>query len=88
MKKLIKLFIIITLSLTILNCKNSPKCFDYKKVLDIEPYHTTRVFVTYISKCNDTIRTSEHWSRVVVCENGTFDFGDYINGRKPYGVIK
>ena len=83
MKNLILLIVIL-----ILGSCNEPKCYDVKRILDISPYHMTRVSVTYISKCGDTICSSEHWSRTIRCENGTFYMNDYLTGKKKYGKIK
>jgi hypothetical protein len=65
-----------------------PKCRAYKKVLSVKPYHSTRVFVTYISQCGDTIITSEHCSGTIKADNITFHVRDYLDGKLKYGVVK
>lgn len=69
------------------SCINEPKCYDYKKVLEVQPHHATRIFVTYISKCNDTIISTEHCSGRIVADNITFNVSDYLNGKLKYGKI-
>lgn len=87
--RILSLPILVLLMLICLySCGNEPKCYEYKKVLKIEPQHATRVYVTYVSECNDTIVSSEHWSGIIKCENGTFILNDYLNGKLPYGKIK
>lgn len=65
-----------------------PKCYNYKTVLNVSPHHATRVFVTYISKCGDTITSTVHCSGKVEAENITFDVRDYLDGKLKYGDIK
>ena len=72
----------------ILITTKEPKCYNYGRVLDVEPYHATRVSVTYISTCGDTINTTEHCSTTVKADNISFDVSDYLNGKLKYGKIK
>lgn len=65
-----------------------PTCYDYKTVLNVSPHHATRVYVTYISQCGDTIVSTIHCSRTVKAENITFDVRDYLDGKLKYGDIK
>ncbi len=67
---------------------NGPKCYDYKTVLEVQPFHATRINIKYISQCGDTIATSEHWSATIKAENITFNVSDYLNGKLKYGKIK
>ena len=72
----------------IIHYSEEPKCYTHKTLREIQPQHATRVCITYISQCNDTIVSSEHWSAVIKFQNGTFDMHDYLSGKKPYGKIK
>lgn len=82
-----KLFILVLILLGY-SCVDEPKCYDYKTVLSVEPHHATRIFVTYISQCNDTITSTVHCSATIKAENITFDAADYLNGNLKYGVVK
>lgn len=84
MKNTLVFILIICLS----SCGIEPKCYDYKTVLNVSPHHSTRVFVTYISQCGDTITSTEHCSVTIKAENTTFDVSDYLNGKLKYGTVK
>ena len=46
------ILILIVLSLTIDRKNligNTPKCYNYKTILNVEPQHATRILVTYIT---------------------------------------
>lgn len=70
------------------SCDDGVKCNTYKKVLEVEPHHATRVMVKYVSTCNDTIWSSEHQSATIKAENITFDISDFLNGKRKYGLVK
>ena len=72
----------------VFGCSNQPKCYDYKTVLNVSPQYSTRIFVTYISKCGDTIVSTVHHSRTIKADNITFYAGDYIKDNLKYGDIK
>lgn len=82
-----KIILLSIFSLALLSCEKGPKCYDYKTVLNVSPHHDTRVFVTYISKCGDTIVSTVHCSAVVKADNITFSVSDYLDGRLKYGDV-
>jgi hypothetical protein len=79
---------ILALLFVCVSCVDEPKCYTYKKVLSVSPHHSTRIFVTYVSQCNDTITSTVHCSATIKAENITFDANDYLNGKLKYGVVK
>lgn len=82
-----KSFLIFLIICCFYSC-DGPKCYHYGRVLEVTPFHATRVNVKYISKCNDTINTSEHSSVTIYADNITFDVADYLNGTLKYGAVE
>lgn len=77
MKKLLCLF-----GLMLVGCDQPCYC---QKILNIQPQHATRAYVTM--KCldgNEDVH-SLNWSNYVTCGNQTYYVGDYIPG---YGTKK
>lgn len=73
------------------SCENKPNkhsCNGKLKVIDVQPHHATRVFVTYINSCGDTLIETEHCSATIKADNITFDVRDYLDGKLQYGPIK
>ena len=85
---LTKAFFILFVMCCLFSCGNEPKCYTYKKVLSVAPHHATRIFVTYISQCGDTITSTEHCSATIKADNITFDAQDYLDGKLKYGAVK
>ena len=70
------------------SCNNEPKCYTYKNILSVKPHHATRIYVTYISQCGDTITSTKHWSTTIKADNISFRASDYLNGKLKYGSVK
>ena len=58
------------------------------KVIKVEPHHATRVFVTYVNSCGDTLIETEHCSATIKADNITFEVRDYLDGKLQYGPVK
>lgn len=82
-----KVFVLLILCLCLFSCEEGPKCYDYKTVLNVSPHHATRVYVTYTSKCGDTITATEHCSTTIKADNITFGVSDYLDGKLQYGDV-
>jgi hypothetical protein len=72
----------------LISCDIEPKC-DCKRVIEVEPFHATRAFVT--RECTDgrIIREGAHWSWKYVCIENSIYVGDYIPGygTRQYGKV-
>ena len=73
------------------SCENKPSkhsCVGKLQVIKVEPHHATRVFVTYVNSCGDTLIETEHCSATIKADNITFEVRDYLDGKLQYGPVK
>lgn len=61
--------------------ENAPQCYDLDDIIEMTPFHATRVGVKYISTCGDTISTSWHKNGTIIHDGIEYSIGQYYENQ-------